>query len=162
MFLENRAFLVPTLCAPHHILKNGVEKGIPAEIIKKTERVAAAHVDSAKKAYRAGVTVAMGTDAGTPFNMHGENLKELELLQAIGMAPMELVCAATSTAARVLGMEKEIGTLEEGKLADLIVVDGDPLQDIAVLRDGEKMPAVMKDGRFYKMTLKDARTGMIV
>ena len=89
MFLENGAFLVPTLCAPHYILKNGVEKGILPEIIRKTERVAAAHLDSAKKAYRAGVVIAMGTDAGTPFNMHGENLKELELLHGIGMAPME-------------------------------------------------------------------------
>jgi imidazolonepropionase-like amidohydrolase len=156
MFLENKAFLVPTLCAPHHILKNGVEKGILPEIIRKTESVAAAHLESAKKAYRAGVTMAMGTDAGTPFNMHGENLKELELLQTIGMTPVELIRAATSIAARVLGMEGEIGSLEEGKLADLIVVDGDPLQDITILQNREKMPAIMKDGQFYKMAVKGA------
>lgn len=154
MFLDEGTFLVPTLCAPHHILLNGAKKGIPAEIIRKTERVAGAHMDSAKKAYRAGVAIAMGTDAGTPFNMHGKNLKELELLQSLGMSTRELIRAATSTAARVLGMEADIGALEKGKLADLIVVDGDPLDDITVLLDNAKVCGVMKDGRFYKMTLQ--------
>ncbi|OPY65356.1 MAG: imidazolonepropionase [Syntrophorhabdus sp. PtaU1.Bin050] len=157
MFLKSGAFLIPTLCAPHHILKNGVEKGIPPEIIEKAERIAAVHIASAEKAYRAGVTLAMGTDAGTPFNMHGENLKELELLRAIGMTPGELISAATSTAARVLGMEKEIGSLEAGKLADLIVVDEDPLQDICVLQNKDKIPVIMKDGQFYKMALNGTK-----
>ena len=153
MFFEKGAFLVPTLSAPHHILAGGIKSGIPAAIIKKTEGIAGTHFDSAKKAYRAHLPMAMGTDAGTPFNMHGENLKELELMHGIGMTTMEVIVAATSRAALMLGIEREVGAIEAGKLADLIVVEGDPLRDIRVLQKKEKIGAVMKEGRFYKMAL---------
>jgi imidazolonepropionase-like amidohydrolase len=154
MFFEKGAFLVPTLSAPHHILAGGVESGIPAAIIKKTEGIAGTHFDSAKKAYRARLPIAMGTDAGTPFNMHGENMKELELMHGLGMTTMEAIVAATSRAALMLGIEGEVGAMEAGKLADLIVVEGDPLRDIRVLQKKEKIRAVMKEGRFYKMALE--------
>ena len=157
MFFEKGAFLVLTLSAPHHILKSGVESGIPAAIIKKTEGIAAAHFDSARKAYRASVPMAMGTDAGTPFNLHGENLLELELMHGIGMTTMEVIVAATSRAALMLGIEREVGTIETGKLADLIVVEGDPLRDITLLQKKEKIAAVMKEGRFYKTALEGGR-----
>jgi len=150
MFLERKAFLVPTLSAPFFILKNGVKNRIAAAVIERTELIAKPHVDSAKKAYRAGITIAMGTDVGTPFNLHGENLKELELLCGIGLTPMEAITAATLTAARLLDLEKEIGTIEEGKRADLIVVEGNPLEDITLLQKKDKIVAIMKDGRFYK------------
>ncbi len=153
MFLKNHAYLVPTLAAPLNILKNGVESGIPAFVIEKTKKVAGAHYESAGLAYRAGVTIAMGTDSGTPFNLHGANMKELELLCGIGLSPMEAITAATMTAARVLGLDEQIGSVERGKLADLIVVDGNPLEDITVLQKGERIMAVMKDGIFYKKTI---------
>ena len=152
LFLEKKAALVPTLCAPFHILEKGAKSGIPDFVIKKTEKVKAIHLDSAKKAFQAGVTIAMGTDAGTPFNRHGENLKELELLRQLGFTSMEAIVAATRIAAEVLGLEAQIGTLEKGKIADLIVVEGDPLGDIALLQKQEKIVGVMKEGRFYKRT----------
>ena len=157
MFPKN-ATLVPTLAAPFFILKNGLEGGIPAPIIEKTNRVAEAHLDSARKAYRAGIPIAMGTDAGTPFNLHGENLKELELLCGIGLTPMEAIISATLTAARVLDREQEIGTLEKGKRADLIVVEGNPLEDISLLQKKDRIRVIMKDGRFYKKTIDAAGT----
>lgn len=152
LFLEKKAALVPTLCAPFHILEKGAKSGIPDFIIKKTEKVKAIHLDSAKKAFQAGVTIAMGSDAGTPFNRHGENLKELELLRQLGFTSMEAIIAATRTAAEVLGLGTQIGTVEKGKLADLMIVEGDPLGDIALLQKQEKIVGVMKEGRFYKRT----------
>jgi imidazolonepropionase-like amidohydrolase len=144
-----KIFLVPTLSAPHNIIKNGIAKGIPAWAIEKTEQVADAHMASARKALQGGVNMAMGTDAGTPFNLHGDNLQELELLVEIGMSPGQALTAATRTAAQVLGLEKEIGTIEEGKLADVIVVDGNPLNDIKVLQKNN-IVAIMKGGKFHK------------
>jgi imidazolonepropionase-like amidohydrolase len=149
LFLEYKAYLVPTLSAPHFILKNGLSSGIPAYAIEKTERVAEAHFASAKMAFQRGVAIVMGTDAGTPFNLHGANMKELELLCGIGLSPMESIISATTTAARLLGME-EVGAVEVGKLADLIVVNGNPLDDITILQQQERILAIMKDGTFYK------------
>jgi imidazolonepropionase-like amidohydrolase len=156
MFLEHNAYLVPTLSAPHNILKNGLQSGIPSWVIEKTERVKEAHFESAKMAFRKGVTIAMGTDAGTPFNLHGANMQELELLCGIGLSPMEAITSATTTAARLLGMEREIGSVEPGKLADLIVVDGNPLDDITILQHQERIMAIMKDGTFYKKQVGSA------
>ena len=69
------------------------------------------------------------------------------------MSPMEAILSATKTASEALGLEKEIGTLERGKLADLIVVDGDPLDGIRLLQKKEKMAAIMKEGQFFKCIL---------
>jgi imidazolonepropionase-like amidohydrolase len=153
LFLAKKAFLVPTISPPFHILEKGVRSGIPAFAIEKTKRVKAIHIDSAKKAYRAGITIAMGTDAGTPLNRHGGNLKELELLVRIGLRPMEAIVAATGTAAGMIGWEDRVGTIEAGKLADLVVVEGDPLRDITLLQKNEKIVAVMKGGRFFKKVI---------
>jgi imidazolonepropionase-like amidohydrolase len=95
----------------------------------------------------------MGTDAGTPFNCHGDNLKEMELLGKTGFTSMEAIIATTKTASELLGLEKSIGTLEKGKLADLIVVDGDPLDDIRLLQKKDKILAIMKEGFSYKCQL---------
>ncbi len=153
LILEMKAFVVPTLCAPYHIIKEGVRRGVPAFAVEKSKSVMKSHWQSVKKAHKARVPIAMGTDAGTPFNRHGENLKEMELLVRIGFTPMEAIVATTKTASEVLGLEKKIGTLEKGKLADLVIIDGDPLENIGVLQHKEKIMAIMKEGRFYKCEL---------
>jgi imidazolonepropionase-like amidohydrolase len=150
LFLEKKTVLVPTLSAPFNIMEKGEKSGIPAFIIEKTKHVKDIHNESAKKAYQAGIPIAMGADAGTPFNGHGENIKELELLVGIGLSPMETILSATRIAAETVGLSKMIGTIEEGKLADLIVVEGDPLKDIRILQNKNKIVAIMKDGRFFK------------
>jgi|APFre7841882724_1041349.scaffolds.fasta_scaffold34622_2 imidazolonepropionase-like amidohydrolase len=153
LLLEKKATLVPTLSAPFNIMEKGEKSGIPAFIIEKTRKVKDAHVDSIKKAYKAGVTIASGADAGTPFNGHGENLRELELLVRIGLSPMEAIVSATRVASETLGLGSRLGTIEPGKLADLIVVEGDPVKDIAVLQRKEQIVVVMKDGQFYKRSI---------
>jgi imidazolonepropionase-like amidohydrolase len=153
LLLEKRATLVPTLSAPFNIMEKGEKSGIPAFIIEKTRKVKDAHVDSIKKAYKAGVTIASGADTGTPFNGHGENLRELELLVGIGLSPMEAIVSATRVAAETLGLGSRLGTIEPGRLADLIVLEGDPLKDIAELQRKEKIVVVMKDGQFYKRSI---------
>jgi imidazolonepropionase-like amidohydrolase len=147
---ERKAYLVPTLSAPYHIRREGVKGGIPAYIVEKSNAVMKSHIQSIKKAYQAKIPIAMGTDAGTPFNRHGENPKEMELLVKVGLSPMEAIVAATRTASEVLGMEKRIGTLEKGKLADLIVLNGNPLEDIGLLQEKDRILAVMKEGHFFK------------
>jgi len=150
LFLEKKAVLVPTLSAPFNIMGKGEKSGIPAFVIEKTQRVKDTHTESTKKAYQAGIPIAMGADAGTPFNGHGENLKELELLVAIGLSPMEAILSATHIAAETVGLSQMIGTIEEGKFADLIIVEGDPLKDIKILQNKNNIIAIMKDGRFFK------------
>jgi imidazolonepropionase-like amidohydrolase len=153
LLLEMKAFVVPTLCAPYHIIKAGTRKGVPAFAVEKSMKVMKSHWESVKKARKAGVPIAMGTDAGTPFNRHGENLKEMELLVKVGFTPMEAIVATTKTASEVLGLEKRIGTLEKGKLADLVVLDRDPLKDITLFQKKDSLLAIMKEGRFYKCEL---------
>lgn len=153
LMLERKAFLVPTLNAPYQILKAGVKKGVPPFAVEKSKAAAKAHFQSVKKAREAGVPIAMGTDAGTPFNAHGENAMELELLMRVGMTPMEAIQAGTKIAAEVLGLQESIGTLERGKRADLLVVDGDPLEDISLLQRKGRILAIMKEGQFFKCQL---------
>ena len=106
-----------------------------------------------KEAVRRGVRVAMGTDQSHRL-LTGENLIELAyMVDLLGMSPMEAIVAATAHAAECLE-RPDLGTLEPGKRADVVVVDGDPLADIRVLADAGRIPLVMKNGRIYKNTLE--------
>ena len=148
--VEKDVPLVPTLSALYHIENKGIEAGIPAFAVEKTRRVKAFHLKSVRMAREAGVHVAMGTDAGTPFNMHGENLGELRRLVEVGYSSMEAIQAGTQIAAEVMGLGEDLGTIEEGKLADLIVVEGDPLEDIGLLLSAEAIRLVMRGGKLVK------------
>jgi imidazolonepropionase-like amidohydrolase len=106
------------------------------------------HAVSFKKAHRSGISIAMGTDAGTPFNYHGENAQELDRMVAFGMIPMEAIVASTAAAARLLGIQDQVGTVAKGKQADLVLFDGNPLRRIDLLRDRSRIVGVMKAGRF--------------
>ena len=102
------------------------------------------HLESVRRALAAGVRVVAGTDAGG--HGHPPNAVELAHLVAAGLTPMQAIQAATSLAAECLGLEREIGTLEKGKRADLVVVDGDPLADVGILTDPARIRLVLKDG----------------
>ncbi len=106
------------------------------------------HEKSFRAALRRGVPIALGTDAGTPFNYHGENAQELERMVALGMTPMEAIMAATSSAARLLRLDQEIGSIVPGKRADLLFVEGNPLKNITLLRRKERIAGVMQRGHF--------------
>ncbi len=118
------------------------------------------HVESLHQALAAGVKVVAGTDAGGWGQ--GNNAKELECLVDAGMTPMQALVAGTGWAAEACGLEKEIGTVEAGKVADLVVVDGDPSKDITVLNDMARIKMVMKEGKVYSNNLSQARVGEIV
>lgn len=142
--------LVPTISASYHIESKGIAAGIPAFAVDKTLRVKPFHLESVRMAREAGVRVGMGTDAGTPFNVHGENLGELQRLVEVGYSPMEALESGTRIAAQVLGQENEVGTIEEGKLADLIVVDGNPLDEVDLLLKTEAIRLIMQGGKLVK------------
>ena len=109
------------------------------------------HMESVQEAMAAGVKVVAGTDAGGW--VHGNNAQELECLVQAGLTPMQALVAATGWAGECLGLEKEIGTIQGGKTADLVVVDGNPLQDITFLQDMARIKLVMKGGLVHHNTL---------
>jgi imidazolonepropionase-like amidohydrolase len=141
-------FMVPTLSALATTADCGIACGIPETAVTKARDLRPRHEASFKQAHKGGIPIALGTDAGTPFNHHGENAQELERMVDLGMSPMEAITAATSSAAKLLGLDQEIGTIEAGKIADLLVVQGDPLKRISLLRDRQKIAGVMQQGRF--------------
>jgi imidazolonepropionase-like amidohydrolase len=149
LMVERGTTLLPTLAVVDAIVRHGREDGVIESSVRKAERVQAAHLESFRKAFAAGVTCGLGTDyLSAPASPMGANAIELEIyVKKVGLSPMEAIVCATRNNATVLGLQNEIGTLEAGKQADLIVVDGDPLADITLLRDREKIVTVYKGGQ---------------
>ncbi|MGG6840104.1 UNVERIFIED_CONTAM: amidohydrolase family protein [Mammaliicoccus sciuri] len=145
---EKEMYLVPTLLAPLSVIEFAEELGMSENSIKKSKQVMQDHIDSFKKAHQAGVKIAMGTDAGV-FK-HGTNLRELELMVEHGMTEMEAIVSSTKTAAECLGYDEDLGTIEVGKKADFILLDQNPLEDIKVLKDPNKIKVVSIDGQIVK------------
>lgn len=141
-------YMVPTLSALATTAACRPSCGIPESALEKAKAMTKRHKNSFKSAHQGGISIAMGTDAGTPFNYHGENAQELERMVALGMTPMEAIVASTAAAARLIGIHDSVGTLTRGKEADLVVLQGNPLQRIDVLRDQDKILGVMRGGRF--------------
>jgi imidazolonepropionase-like amidohydrolase len=141
-------YMVPTLSALATTAGCGLACGVPETAVAKAKAMVTRHKGSFKMARRAGIAIAMGTDAGTPFNLHGENAQELERMVALGMTPMDALVASTSAAARLIGIDGRVGTIEPGKLADLVLVRGNPLSRITLLRDRERIVGVMQAGKF--------------
>ena len=156
LFEKHAVYMVPTLSA---LAKTGACRrgcGIPDDALDKAKAMTKRHQSSFKQAHHRGLLIAMGTDAGTPFNDHGDNAQELERMVALGMSPMEAMLASTSGAARLIGLERQIGTIAPGKVADLLVVEGNPLRKIEVLRDRSRLLGVMQAGRFVAGALAKA------
>ncbi|BFU91656.1 MAG: putative Imidazolonepropionase [Nitrospira sp.] len=141
-------YMVPTLSALATTAACRPGCGIPESALAKSKSMTKRHQASFKAAHQSGIAIAMGTDAGTPFNYHGENAQELERMVAFGMTPMEAIVASTATAAQLIGIQDSVGTLTKGMEADLVVLKGNPLRRIEVLRDREKIVGVMKAGKF--------------
>ncbi len=144
LMLKNGAYLVPTLAAPKQISVYGIANGVPRYMVEKSERVMEAHLRNTGAAWKAGVKIACGSDAGTPFNPHTDLLTEMLMQQEIGMSAMEVISSATSVAAEAMKLEQEVGTLASGKIADIIVLAGDPLTDLKVF--GQPV-MVFKEGK---------------
>jgi imidazolonepropionase-like amidohydrolase len=148
--LARGAYLVPTLSAAILVKEAAEQRGqpLPDHVRRKGERYIESHLRSVARAAEAGVKIALGTDAGVAG--HGHNARELALLAEAGLSPMQAIVAATQTAAECLALEDRVGTLQPGKLADILVVDGDPLADIRVLQNKDRIETVIKDGQMVK------------
>ncbi len=146
LMLKCDVWLVPTAAAVDLVVRNGIESGIPPDVVDKAEAAIESQRATCGQALRSGVRIAMGTDAGTPWNRHGENAQELVALVSLGMSPMDAIRATTIRGAELLGLSDRLGTVEIGKTADLVLVDGDPLQDISVLSVPECIAMVIQDG----------------
>jgi len=142
---ENGIFLVPTLKVGWDIIL-AKESNIPAWIMEKNKATQGEAELSLKMAYQAGVPIAMGSDVGTPLNYHGENTLEIYWMGQAGLSAMDAIVAGTGNAARALGWDSWMGTLETGKAADLIALNSNPLDDLRVLADKRYLQFVMKDG----------------
>jgi imidazolonepropionase-like amidohydrolase len=152
LLLEKDAWLIPTLLVNQHNTKMAEAGKLPDYSQNDSQKVAKLLEKNMKIAYHAGVRIAMGTDSG--IAPHGQNLRELSLLCRIGMKPMEAIQAGTIRAAELLGWDDKIGTLESGKIADVVVSKKDPLVHIEALGDPENINLVLKDGK----VVKDIRT----
>ena len=131
MVKEKDVALVPTFSALRRIIDNGT--ALPARVMERARLVATKHQEGVRAAHKAGVRIAAGTDAGTPFNTHERFALELVYLTEMGLSRTEALVAATSLAADVVGRPKA-GRIAVGSWADLLFVDGDPLRNLAVLQ----------------------------
>lgn len=139
LMAERGTFFVPTLTVYEYHRESKV-----AHVRERARALREHHVESIQRALAAGVRVVAGTDAGG--HGHPANAAELEHLVAAGLTPMQAIQAATGWAAECLGLEREIGTLDKSKRADLVVVAGDPLADVRVLQTPDRIRLVLKNG----------------
>ncbi|AQU79308.1 MULTISPECIES: amidohydrolase family protein [Planococcus] len=134
LMIKHNTVLVPTLAAPYYIVQNADSGAIPPHAVKKARYCYEVHKESFRKAVAAGVKIAAGTDAGTPFNLHGDFAKELELMHEGGMSIRDIITAATFSAASVLTVQNETGSLEKDKTADFIILSEDPEDKLSAFR----------------------------
>jgi imidazolonepropionase-like amidohydrolase len=142
---KNGTYLVPTLYLLDWNRDNMAKRNMPEYIQKKMVMVSAEAENNAKRAFQAGVKVALGTDAAV--YPHGLNAHEFEVYTRLGMTPLQAIQSSVINGADLLGWSDKVGTIEPGKWADIIAVDGDPLADIRTL---QHVRFVMKGGTVYK------------
>jgi len=150
MALEHGTVLAMDIYVTEYILGEGEDAGILPESLEKERQTGSAQRENFRRALEAGVALAFGTDAGV--FPHGDNAKQFSRMVEFGMTPLQAIQSATLTNARLFGLEGEIGRVAPGYRADLIAVDGNPLQDIAVL---ERVSFVMKDGAVIQLEPPD-------
>lgn len=143
---KHGTWYVPTIHAGKFVAERAEERGYLPEMVRlKAAAIGPQIQDTFAKAYRAGVKIVFGTDCGV--GPHGTNAREFGFMVEAGMPPMEAIQSATSVAAKFLGIEDRLGTIEAGKLADIIAVEGDPLTDIGAMSE---VRFVMKEGMVYR------------
>lgn len=140
----------------------GIHPGTPLTI--KYERELEACIASMKKMHRRGIRICIGGDYGFAWTPQGTNAKDLEtFVTMLGFTPMEAIQAATKNGGDIMNMGHELGMIKEGYLADLLLVDGDPLTDVRILQNKDRLLAIMKDGKFHKAPrVNDQRRRLMV
>ncbi len=149
MIKDEGKYVVPTLA---HRSDRAIEArrsmGTSEFVVQKMKKIQPHTKETFQRFYHAGVKIAMGTDTHIDPDM-GQNAMELEIYVNYGMTPMEAILTATRNAAEAIQLDRQVGTLEPGKLADIIAVDGNPLSDISLLQKRENIRMVMKEGHIY-------------
>lgn len=146
---DSGRYVIPTLLHRSDIaIERRREHGASEGLVSKMKEIQPACFETFRRMHAAGVKIAMGTDTTVDPEM-GENARELQLYVDLGMSPMDAIRTATRDAADALGLKDDLGTLEPGKLADVIAIDGDPVRDIRVLQDRKRIKLVMKEGKIY-------------
>lgn len=147
LLMERNTPVIPALRFELASIERGPEIGMPQKIIDGHVECLEAGAESARRILKAGGRLGMGGDFGFAWNRHGEYAKELSFfVNYVGLSPLDVVKCATKTGAEIMGLEKDIGTLEAGKLADVLVVDGDVLGDMRILEDRSRFIAVLQNG----------------
>jgi imidazolonepropionase-like amidohydrolase len=147
LLVESGIPITPTLShRTDHAIQVRKDQGTPKFILEKMKSLQPHCYESFQKIYKAGGNIVMGTDMGYDPEM-GENAGELEIWVDLGMKPMDAIVASTKAAAKAMKLDSDLGSIESGKLADIIAVKGDPLKNIRVLRDKASIQLVMKDGK---------------
>jgi imidazolonepropionase-like amidohydrolase len=155
-FMDNEALelllardtpVVPALQFEYASIEKGPGFGMPQVVVDGHKETLEGGAESARMILKAGGRLGMGGDYGFAWNPHGDYAKELTFfVRHVGFSPMETITCATRTGAEIMGRSHEIGTVEPGKLADILIVDGDVLADISVLEDRSRFIAVMQGG----------------
>tara|TARA_R110000850_G_scaffold30227_26_gene83372 strand:- start:348 stop:1013 length:666 start_codon:yes stop_codon:yes gene_type:complete len=135
----------------------GIKPGSP--VTMEYERELEMCIETMKKMHRRGIRVCIGGDYGFAWTPQGTNAKDLQyFVELFGFSPMEAILAGTKYGGQIMCMGDELGMIKEGYLADILLVDGDPLADIRILQDKNRLLAIMKDGKFHKAPrMNDAR-----
>jgi imidazolonepropionase-like amidohydrolase len=146
---QRGTFFSVTLCSSEGFF-NAPPGSVAEWAMAKARRVRAAMDDSFRRAYASGVRLVLGTDAGTPYNRHGDNAREMALMVKLGADPLDALRAGTRNSAELLGKLDEIGTIEAGKLADLVLCRGDILADIDRLCSPDNIRLVVQGGHIVR------------
>ncbi|MHA2308320.1 MAG: amidohydrolase family protein [Candidatus Heimdallarchaeaceae archaeon] len=147
LMVKKGTYIVPTQSAAMSLVSPETLKMMPPEIQKKTIEVDKIMKESHKLAFEKGVKIAIGTDAGTPGNYHGNTGNEVQLMvEDVGMTPTQALQAATIEGAKAIWLDEKIGSIEKGKLADMVICEKNPLENISVIRNLNNLSYVIKDG----------------
>jgi imidazolonepropionase-like amidohydrolase len=154
--VEHGTYFVPTIIAGDFVARQAKVPGYyPATVARKASEIGPLIQATAGRAYKAHVKIAFGTDAAV--YPHGENAHEFELMVGAGMPPMFVIQAATVNAATLLRHDKDLGSVAAGKLADVVAVPGNPIDDISLMK---RVSFVMKEGVVYKVNAVPVDTGL--
>ncbi|RCS54282.1 amidohydrolase family protein [Bremerella cremea] len=147
LLLQRDVPVVPALYFEYASVIHGPEMGMPQAVIDGHQETLDGGAESARRILREGGRLGMGGDYGFAWNPHGDYAKELSFfVDHVGFTPLETLMCATKTGAEIMGRADELGTLEKGKLADVLIVDGDVLQDISILQQRDRFLAVIQGG----------------
>jgi imidazolonepropionase-like amidohydrolase len=147
IMIKKRLFVIPTQAALVNLSKSEINQHMPPEVKKKISDVSEISQENHRMAFKKGVPIALGTDAGTPGNYHGETAQEIRyMVENVGMSTTQALQTATIESAKAIQLDEKIGSIEVNKIADITICDKDPFDDVSVLEKVKNISYVIKDG----------------